>query len=84
MASKFFHVQHEFRIGKSETWWETAQLAMAHGGGWDEAVAKNLEAGFFNHSFCPIGPEVLHSVSGKSAKESVPKSFRSSSMVQWV
>ena len=57
MASKFFHFQHEFRIGKSETWWETAQLAMAPGGGWDEAVAKNLEAGFFNHSFCPIGPE---------------------------
>ena len=57
MAPKFFHVQHEFRIGKSETWWETAQLAMAPGGGWHEAVAKNLEAGFFNHSFCPIGPE---------------------------
>ena len=30
---------------------------MAPGGGWDEAVAKNLEAGFYNHCFCPIGPE---------------------------
>lgn len=30
---------------------------MAPGGGWDEAVSKNLEAGFYNHSFCPIGPE---------------------------
>ena len=57
MASKFFHVHHEFRAGKAQQWWETAQAAMAPGGGWDEAVAKNLEAGFYNHSFCPIGPE---------------------------
>ena len=57
MASKFFHVHHEFRAGKAQQWWETAQAAMAPGGGWDEAVAKNLEAGFHNHSFCPIGPE---------------------------
>ena len=28
---------------------EMAQAAMAPGGGWDEAVAKNLEAGFYNH-----------------------------------
>ena len=56
MASKFFHVHHEFRAGKAQQWWETAQMAMAPGGGWDEAVAKNLEAGFYNHSFCPIGP----------------------------
>ena len=27
------------------------------GDGWDEAVAKNLEAGIYNHSFRPIGPE---------------------------
>ena len=47
MASKFLHVQDEFRIGKSEKWWEKARLAMAPGGGWDEAIAKNLEAGFF-------------------------------------
>ena len=57
MASKFFHVHHEFRAGKAQQWWETAQAAMAPGGGWDEAVAKNLEAGFYNHSFCPVGPE---------------------------
>ena len=57
MASKFFHVHHEFRAGKAQQWWETAQVAMAPGGGWDEAVAKNLEAGFYNHSFSPIGPE---------------------------
>lgn len=57
MASKFFHVQHEFRAGKAPQWWETAQAAMAPGGGWDEAVANNLEAGFYNHAFCPIGPE---------------------------
>ena len=57
MASKFFHVHHEFRAGKAQQWWETAQAAMAPGGGWDEAVAKNLEAGFYNHSFCPIGLE---------------------------
>ena len=30
---------------------------MSPGGGWDEAVANNLEAGFFNHAFCPIEPE---------------------------
>ena len=57
MASKFFHVQHEFRAGTSQTWWEAAQAAMAPGGGWDDAVAKNLEAGFYNHAFCPIGPD---------------------------
>ena len=57
MASKFFHVHHEFRAGKAQQWWETAQTAMAPGGGWDEEVAKNLQAGFYNHSFCPIGPE---------------------------
>lgn len=26
-------------------------------GGWDEAVEKIFEAGFFNHSFCPIWSE---------------------------
>ena len=57
MASKFFHVHHEFRAGKAQKWWETAKAAMAPGGGWDDAVAKNLEAGFYNHAFCPIGPE---------------------------
>ena len=31
--------------------------AAAGSGGWDEAVAKNLEAGFYVHSFCPVGPE---------------------------
>ena len=30
---------------------------MSPGGGWDEAVANNLEAGFFNNAFCSIGPE---------------------------
>ena len=30
---------------------------MAPGGGWDDAVEKHLEAGFFNHSFCPISSE---------------------------
>ena len=57
MASKFFHVHHEFRAGKAQQWWETAQKAMAPGGGWDEAVANNLKDGFYNHCFCPVGPE---------------------------
>ena len=57
MASKFFHVHHEFRAGKAAQWWQAAQAAMAPGGGWDDAVAKNLEAGFYNHAFCPVGPE---------------------------
>ena len=57
MASTFFHVHHEFRAGAAQAWWEAAQAAMAPGGGGDEAVAKNLEAGFYNHSFCPVGPE---------------------------
>lgn len=26
-------------------------------GSWDDAVAKNLEASFYNHAFCPIGPK---------------------------
>ena len=57
MTSKFFHVHHEIRAGKAQQWWETAQAAMAPGASWDEAVAKNLEAGFYNHAFCPVGPE---------------------------
>ena len=57
MASKFFHVHHEFRAGKAQQWWDAAQKAMAPGGDWDDAVANNLKAGFYNHCFCPIGPE---------------------------
>ena len=30
---------------------------MSPGGGWDDAVAENLKAGFFNHSFNPISEE---------------------------
>ena len=57
MASKFFHVQHEFRSGKSQEWWNAVQAKMAPGGDWDEAIAKNLEAGFYAHAFCPIALE---------------------------
>ena len=57
---------------------------MAPGSGWDEAVAKYLEAGFLTTPSVRLDLKVLHSVSGKSAKESMPKSFRCSSMVQWV
>ena len=57
MASTLFHVHHEFRAGKAQHWWKTAQAAMAAGGGWDEAVANNLKAGFYNHACCPIGAE---------------------------
>lgn len=57
MASKFFHVHHEFRAGKAKQWWDTCQKVRAPGGGWDEAVLANQEAGFFNHSFNPISSE---------------------------
>ena len=57
MASKFFHVHHEFRADQSQLWWEIAQAAIALGGGWGEAVANILDAGFYNHSFCHFGPE---------------------------
>ena len=30
---------------------------MSPGGGWDDAVAENLKAGFYNHSFNPISEE---------------------------
>ena len=53
--------------------------AMAPGGGWDEAVAKNLEAGFYNHCFCNR-PGRAGYCFGKCAKASVLSSFRSSSM----
>ena len=59
MGSNFFHVHHEFRAAKAQQWWETTQKAMAPGGGWDEAVANNLKDGFYNHCFCPLGPEGL-------------------------
>ena len=32
---------------------------MAPGGGWDEAVAKNLEAGFYNHRSVLLDQKVL-------------------------
>ena len=57
MASKFYLVQHEFRAGQSKVWWEPVRKALAPGGGWDEAVAKNLEAGFYNHSANGIAEE---------------------------
>ena len=57
MASTFYHVHHEFRAGKAQEWWETAQKALAPGGSWGDTVQKNLEAGFYNHSFKPIGLE---------------------------
>jgi hypothetical protein len=57
---------------------------MAPGGGWDEAIAKNLEAGLLTTPSIRLDLKALHSVFAKSVMESVPKSFRSSSMVQWV
>ena len=57
MSSRFFHVQHEFRAGTSQKWFETVQKALAPGGGWDDAVTRNLEAGFYNHCFNPTGLE---------------------------
>ena len=80
MASKFFHVPHEFRAGKAQQWWETAQAAMAPGGGWDEVVAENLEAGLYNHLFCPSALKALPSASLKSAKELQRRSCRNLSM----
>ncbi len=50
MSSTFYIVHHEFKVGKSEKWWETAYAAMSPGGGWDDAVAANKEKGFYNHS----------------------------------
>lgn len=47
MASRFFHVQHEFRAGTSKKWFETVQKALAPGGGWDDAVTRNLEGPAF-------------------------------------
>lgn len=79
MASTFFHVHHEFRVGKGQQWQETAQAAMALGGGWDEAVANNLEAGFYNHDFWPIGAEGPAIASGKCERGSQRKPFKSSS-----
>ncbi|MEC8442307.1 MAG: hypothetical protein VXZ59_08310 [Cyanobacteriota bacterium] len=57
MASKFFHVHHEFRAGAAQQWWETAQKALAPGGSWENSVKVNLEAGYFNHSFNPVDVE---------------------------
>ena len=77
MASKFFHVHHEFRADQSQLWWEIAQAAMAPGGGWGEAVANILDAGFYNHSFCHFGPEgpaLLHlGSSGGDNSSGVPR-----------
>ena len=32
---------------------------MSSGGGWDDGVAENLKAGFYNHSFNPVAKEGL-------------------------
>ena len=83
MASKFFHVHHEFRAGKAQQWWDTAQAAMAPGGGWDDAVARTLEAGFYNRTFCPDIAEIafLHLEVHEELQQS---NFRTSSMAQMV
>ena len=62
MSSTFYIVHHEFKVGKSEKWWETAYAAMSPGGGWDDAVAANKEKGFYNHSANAViktGPSLL-------------------------
>ena len=46
MASTFYIVHHEFKVGKAEKWWETAYAAMSPGGGWDEAVAAYKKKDF--------------------------------------
>ena len=81
MASKFFHVHHEFRAGKAQQWWETAQTAMAPRGGWDEAVAKNYKRVSTTTPFALLGQKDLPFVSGKSARASLQRNFKSSSMV---
>ena len=50
MSSTFYIVQHEFKVGKAEEWWEKFYAAMASGGGWDDVVAENKGKGFYNHS----------------------------------
>ena len=84
MASKFFHVHHEYRAGKAQQWWETAQAAMAPGGGWDEAVAKTLKAVSIIIPFVRLAQKALLSVSGKSEKELRLKNFRILLMVRMV
>ena len=57
MTPKFYHVQHEFRTGKTEKRWEAAQSAMVAGGLGTMQSPKNLEADFYNQAFCPVGPK---------------------------
>ena len=81
MASKFFHVHHEFRTGKAQQWWETADAAIAPGGGLDEAVAKRA---FTTMRSVLLALKGLPSAFGEFAKESQRRSFRSSSMAPTV
>nr|WP_244279817.1 hypothetical protein [Synechococcus sp. UW179A] len=46
-----------FGLGKPSNGVGQLKKAMAPGGGWDDAVANKLKAGFYNHCFCPVGPE---------------------------
>ncbi|MBQ99281.1 MAG: hypothetical protein CMO60_00285 [Verrucomicrobiales bacterium] len=57
MASTFFIVHHQFKPGKAAAWWDIAMSAMSDEAGWAAAVAANLDAGFFNHSFNPTSPD---------------------------
>ena len=50
MASNFYIVHHEFRVGTSSKLWKNAYVAMAPGGGGDKAITANIEKGFYNHS----------------------------------
>ena len=83
MASRFFHVQHEFRAGTAQKWFETVQRALAPGGGWDEAVTRNLEAGYYNHSFNPLVWKAPPA-SGRYVRASAMLNSRPSSMAPTV
>tara|TARA_Y100000589_G_scaffold219814_1_gene207432 strand:- start:188 stop:403 length:216 start_codon:yes stop_codon:yes gene_type:complete len=50
MSSTFYIIHHEFKKGKAEKWRKKAYAAIALGGGWDVAVAANIEKGFYKHS----------------------------------
>ncbi len=57
MASNFYVVHHHFKPGKAAAWWDTAMSAMSDEAAWSAAVAANVDAGFYNHSFNPVAAE---------------------------
>ena len=51
----YFWVFHEFKPDAAEAWWAQMGVVMGDADKFAAMVKGHVEAGFFNHSFVPVG-----------------------------